>query len=210
MCYTDVNTKVICSGNNAGGIVGENYGATIIACDNHANVTGASNVGGIVGYTRDYHHNKDGYIVACRSYEDATITADGNVGGIAGFTLADSQHTNTYMHIVACASFSEIAGTNNGCIIGMINHRQHTAGCVAVKNGATTLYGKGAPTTESDVEDAILYDNFSQTTEEDLKDLNAAIKHYNGKNPPAEAKCDYHWGIDSVNNSPVLFVGSPE
>ena len=213
MCYTDVNTKVTCSGNNAGGIVGENYGGTIIACDNHADVTGLSDVGGIVGYTRDYHHNKDGYIVACRSYEDATITADGNVGGIAGFTLADKNHTNTYMHIVACASFSKIVGAENakkGCIIGMINHRQHTAGCVAVKNGATKLYGSGAPTTDSSIVDAILYDNFNDTKQTDIDSLNAAIKHYNGKNPPAEAKCDYHWGIDSVNNSPVLFGGSPE
>lgn len=211
MCQTDEYTEVNCSGDNAGGIVGYNYGATIIACDNHANVTGASNVGGIVGYTRDYHHNKDGYIVACRSYEDATITATeskGNVGGIAGFTLADSQHTNTYMHIVACASFSKIVGAENakkGCIIGMINHRQHTAGCVAVKNGAEKLYGSGTPTTDSKVKDAILYDNFNDTKQADIDSLNMAIMHYNGKNPPAEAKCNYHWGIDSVNNSPVLF-----
>ena len=206
MCQTDEYTEVNCSGDNAGGIVGYNYGATIIACDNHADVTGASNVGGIVGYTRDYHHNKDGYIVACRSYEDATITAAGNVGGIAGYTLADKNHTNTYMHIVACASFSEITGAKKGCIIGVINHKQHTAGCVAVKNGATTLYGEGAPTTDSVVEDAILYDDFSDTTQEDLDKLNEAITHYNENNPPAEAKCNYHWGIDSGNNSPVLFV----
>ena len=211
MCQTDDNTKVNCSGDNAGGIVGENYGATIIACDNHADVTGLSSVGGIVGYTRDYHHNKDGYIVACRSYEDATITADGYVGGIAGCTLADSQHTNTYMHIVACASFSKIVGDDGykGCIIGMINHRQHTAGCVAVKNGATTLYGKGAPTTDSIAEDAILYDNFNDTNQTDIDSLNAAIDHYNSKNPPAEAKCDYHWGSGSGNNSPVLLDGAP-
>ncbi len=207
MCQTDEYTEVNCSGDNAGGIVGYNYGATIIACDNHADVTGASSVGGIVGYTRDYHHNKDGYIVACRSYEDATITADGNVGGIAGFTLADSQHTNTYMHIVACASFSKIVGAENakkGCIIGMISHRQHTAGCVAVNNGAEKLYGSGAPTTDSSVVDAILYDNFNDTKQTDIDSLNEAIDHYNENNPPAEAKCNYRWVIDSVNNSPVL------
>ena len=214
MCYTDANTEVTCSGNSVGGIVGYNYGATIIACDNHADVTGLSSVGGIVGYTRDYYNNKDGYIVACRSYEDATITAtrsDGFVGGIAGWTLADDDnHQNTYMHIVACASFSEIAGYYKGCIIGKVDHRQHTAGCVAVKNGATKLYGLGAPTTEAGVTTAILYNNFNETNQTDIDLLNAAIKHYNSNNPPTEAECNYHWGIDNVNNSPVLFIGSPE
>ena len=211
MCQTDVNTEVTCSGDNAGGIVGYNYGGTIIACDNHADVTGLSSVGGIVGYTRDYHHNKDGYIVACRSYADATLIAtDGYVGGIAGFTLADNQHTNTYMHIVACGSFSKVEGKTKGCIIGRINHGQHTAGCVAVKNGADKISGVGNPTTEAGVTTAILYNNFNETNQDDIDLLlNAAIKHYNSNNPPAEAECNYHWGIDSVDNSPVLFSGSP-
>ena len=89
------------------------------------------------------------------------------------------------------------------------NHKQHTAGCVAVKNGAEKLYGSGTPTTEAGVTTAILYNNFSETNQTDIDLLNAAIKHYNDNNPPVEAKCDYHWGIDNVNNSPVLFVGAP-
>ena len=202
-CVTDVNTKVVGTSTNIGGIVGNNYGATIINCHNYADVTGKSSVGGIVGYTRDYHHNKDGYIVACTTYPEASITAkNGIAGGIAGYTLADNQHTNTYMHIVACTSLSHISGSTAGCIIGQINHGQHTAGCVAVKNGATKLYGKGAPTTESNVEDAILYDAVGSATLADIDALNHAIDHYNGTTPPAESECTYRWAL--VNGFPVL------
>ena len=202
-CVTDVNTKVVGTSTNIGGIVGNNYGATIINCHNYADVTGKSSVGGIVGYTRDYHHNKDGYIVACTTYPEASIVAtNGTVGGIAGYTLADNQHTNTYMHIVACTSLSHISGSTAGCIIGTINHGQHTAACVAVKNGATKLYGKGTPTTESDVEDAILYDAVGSATQADIDALNHAIDHYNGTTPPAESVCTYRWAL--VNGFPVL------
>ena len=202
-CIVDANTTVTGSRDNIGGIVGYNYGATIIDCENYADVTGNSSVGGIVGYTRDYHHNKDGYIVACTTYPEATIKAtNGRAGGIAGYTLADNQHTNTFMHIVACTSLSEIVGTTCGCIIGNITHGQHTAGCVAVKNGANVLYGSGTPTTESHVEDAILYDAATGATQEDVDALNAAIAHYNGLTPPAEAYCNYTWTLE--NNFPVL------
>lgn len=202
-CSADANTSVNCSGSNAGGIVGYNYGATIIDCENYADVTGVSEIGGIVGYTRDYHHNYDGYVVACITYPEATITAtNGNAGGIAGYTLADNQHTNTYMHITACTSLSQVVGKTRGCIIGRIHHGQHTAGCVAVKNGAEQLYGAGLPTTESHVEDAILYDNMNGATQADIDALNDAIAHYNSMTPPNEARCDYRWAL--VNGFPVL------
>ena len=205
-CSTDVETEVICSGSNAGGIVGNNYGATIYNCKNYADVTGVSNVGGIVGYTRDYHHNADGYIVACTTYPEATITATGGkdsyAGGIAGHTLADNQHTNTYMHIVACTSLSKVVGNTIGCIIGDIDHGQHTAGCVAVKNGATKLYGKNKPTTESHITDAILYDAVGDATQADVDALNDAIEHYNNLNPPTHAICNFTWTL--VNGFPVL------
>ena len=202
-CSNDVNTKVVGTSDNVGGIVGNNYGATIINCHNYADVTGKSSVGGIAGYTRDYHHNKDGYIVACTTYPEATITAkNGNAGGIAGSTLADNQHTNTYMHIVACTSLSNIVGKTQGCIIGYINHGQHTAACVAVKNGATVLYGKNKPTTESGVKDAILYDAVGEATQADVDALNHAIDHYNGTTPSAESVCTYRWVL--VDGFPVL------
>ena len=202
-CSNDVNTKVVGTSDNVGGIVGMNYGATIINCHNYADVTGRSYVGGIAGYTRDYHHNKDGYIVACTTYPQASIVAtNGAVGGIAGITLADNQHTNTYMHIVACTSLSYVSGNTAGCIIGTISHGQHTAACVAVKNGATKLYGKGKPTTESDVKDAILYDAVGSATQADIDALNHAIDHYNGTTPSAESVCTYRWAL--VNGFPVL------
>ena len=106
------------------------------------------------------------------------------------------------MHIVACTSLSNISGKTMGCIIGNISHRQHTAACVAVKNGATKLYGSGNPTTEAGVEDAILYNEANDATQADVDALNAAIAHYNGSNPPAEAVCDFEWAL--VNGFPVL------
>ena len=202
-CSNNVNTKVVGTSDSVGGIVGHNYGATIINCHNYADVTGKSSVGGIVGYTRDYHHNKDGYIVACTTYPEAIITAkNGYAGGIAGYTLSDNGHANTYMHIVACTSLSNIVGKTKGCIIGQISNGQHTAGCVAVKNGATELYGKNKPTTESGVKDAILYDAVGSATQADVDALNHAIDHYNETTPPAESVCTYRWTL--VDGFPVL------
>lgn len=207
-CSNDANTKVVATGDNVGGIVGTNYAGTIYNCQNYADVTGRSSVGGIAGYTRDYYDNKDGYIIACTSYSDATITATkekGYIGGIAGSTLADNLHTNTYAHIVACASFSEVVGgaeSKKGAIIGMILQDQHTVGCVAIKNGVTDLYGSGKPTTDSGIKDAILYDAAYGATQSDVDALNAAITHYNGKNPPSEAYCNFTWAL--VNGFPVL------
>ena len=202
-CSTDAATQVTASSDSVGGIVGNNYGATIYNCENYADVTGVSSVGGIVGYTRDYHHNADGYIVACTTYPEATITAtNGEAGGIAGYTLADNQHTNTYMHIVACTSLSKVVGKTSGCIIGRIHHGQHTAGCVAVKNGATALYGYSKPTTESHIKDAILYDAVGDATQADVDALNAAIAHYKNLNPPTHAICNFTWTL--VNGFPVL------
>ncbi|MBO7285093.1 MAG: hypothetical protein J6U69_00660 [Alistipes sp.] len=205
-CTVDANTTVASSGDNIGGIVGTNYGGTVIDCENRADVTGNSSVGGIVGYSRDYHHNKDGYIVACTTYPEATIKAtkatNGKAGGIAGGVMTDNGHSNTYMHVVACTSFSKIEGATKGCIAGSISGKQHTASCVAVKNGANVLYGNGKPTTESDVEDAILYDAATDASQADVDALNAAIAHFNELNPPAEAVCNYTWTLE--NNFPVL------
>ena len=202
-CTVDANTTVSSNGERAGGIVGTNYGATIIGCENYADVTGNTYVGGIAGYTRDYHHNKDGYIVACTTYPEATIKAkNGKAGGIAGGVMTDNGHSNTYMHVIACTSFSKIEGATKGCIAGSISGKQHTASCVAVKNGATKLYGNGSPTTESHVEDAILYDAATGATQADVDALNAAIAHFNNLNPPTEAYCNYTWTLE--NNFPVL------
>ena len=116
--------------------------------------------------------------------------------------MTDNSHSNTYMHIVACTSLSKVEGTTIGSLIGYISGKQHTASCVAVKNGATKLYGNGSPTTESHVEDAILYDATTGATQADVDALNAAIAHFNNLNPPTEAYCNYTWTLE--NNFPVL------
>ncbi len=186
-CSTDANTTITGT-NNAGGIVGYNYGATIIECNNYADVTGNETVGGICGYSRDYHHNKDGFIVACTSYESATITATKHVGGIVGYTLADNQHTNTYMPIVACTSLSEIAstGTSKGCIDGRVDHNTRFIACVALKNGATEIVGKGS----GEIVESYLYNAGEAGTDAQVAAMNAAIAEFNAK-APEEAKCNH-------------------
>ena len=186
-CSTDANTTVTGT-YNAGGIVGYNYGATIIECKNYADVTGNETVGGICGYSRDYHHNKDGFIVACTSYESATITATKHVGGIVGYTLADNQHTNTYMPIVACTSLSEIAstGTSKGCIDGGVKHNTRFIACVALKNGATKIVGSGS----GEIVESYLYNAGEAGTDAQVAAMNVAIAEFNAK-APEEAKCNH-------------------
>ena len=191
-CSTDANTTVTSTGPNAGGIVGYNYGATIIECKNYADVTGDKYVGGICGYSRDYHHNKDGFIVACTSYESATITATQYyVGGIVGSTLADNQHTNTYMPIVACTSLSEIASTGTkGCIVGLVTHKTRMIACVALKNGATNIVGSGS----GEIVESYLYDAGVAGTDAQVAAMNAEIADYNNY-APEEAKCNHKFVV---------------
>ena len=194
-CSTDANTTVTGT-NNAGGIVGYNYGATIIECKNYADVTGDETVGGICGYSRDYHHNKDGFIVACTSYESATITATKHVGGIVGYTLADNQHTNTYMPIVACTSLSEIAstGTSKGCIVGWVNHKTRMIACVALKNGANNIANTRIPNDGYEVIMSNLYNAGEAGTDAQVAAMNAAIAEFNAQ-APEEAKCNHKFVV---------------
>lgn len=77
------NATVEGKGENAGGIVGKNFGTETSNCENHGTVKGVKNVGGIAG-SLDW-----GMISNVQNY--ATVEASGeNCGGIVGYMISYS------------------------------------------------------------------------------------------------------------------------
>lgn len=200
-CSTDASTKIIATGNSAGGICGENNGAVIVNCVNNADVTGKSNVGGIVGYCRDYWADKndpngtvaDAYVIACSSTAEAQLTAtDGCVGGIMGQGLADvSNHKYTWNFAVACHSASDLSGTDCGSIVGDINTRTKIVGCWAVKkDNVNNLVGSHSSNVVN--EKSGHYTAANEITEEIVNEMNTAISGFNSTNAE-QIKCEYKW-----------------
>ena len=194
---TIVSSTVTVSGSTVGGICGRNYGAVLENCINSANVTGKTEVGGIVGYTRDYFHDADGYVIACGSTADATITAtNGNAGGIAGVSLKDNAHANTLSSIVACYSASTISAKTPGTIIGSATNAT-IIGSWALTNGAEKLSGHNNPVSLG----SFNYDSAADVTAADVDAMNAAIANFN--NEGREVQCNRTWSWTN-GNMPVL------
>lgn len=191
----DAATKVIGSDNSVGGIVGNNYGAIVVDCENYADVTGKSHVAGICGYSRDYHHDADCYIIGCKSYADATITAtgsDGTVAGIVGYNMTDGNHSNTTAPVVACTSQSQIVGGRRYII--SYNSNGKSIACYGVKNGSNSI-------SNSNIEASYAYDANGVATDAEINAMNAAIATYN-TTAPAEAQCNHTWSANG--GLPVL------
>ena len=166
-------------------------------CVNSANVTGKTEVGGIVGYTRDYFHDADGYVIACGSTADATITAtNGNAGGITGISLKDNAHANTLSSIVACYSASTISAKTPGTIIGSATNAT-IIGSWALTNGAEKLSGHNNPVSLG----SFNYDSAADVTAADVDAMNAAIANFN--NEGREVQCNRTWSWTN-GNMPVL------
>ena len=173
-CTTDESTTV--KGQSVvGGIVGMNYGCIVGQCVNNAQVSATGDyAGGIVGYHRSYTTKTDGYIIACRSTNKATITSR-YAGGIAGYVLHDKNHLYTRSWIVGCASESTITGTtNSGGIIGNASNATISS-CWALQNGTTKLVGKGSATNIA----SYMYSNATDATQADVDAMNAAIEAFN-------------------------------
>ena len=173
-CTTDENTTVK-GQSEVGGIVGMNYGCIVGQCVNNAQVSATGDyAGGIVGYHRSYTTKTDGYIIACRSTNKATITSR-YAGGIAGYVLHDKNHLYTRSWIVGCASESTITGTtNSGGIIGSASNATISS-CWALQNGTTKLVGKGSATNIA----SYMYSNATDATQADVDAMNAAIEAFN-------------------------------
>ncbi|MBE6206888.1 MAG: hypothetical protein E7133_07480 [Rikenellaceae bacterium] len=189
-CSTDENTTVTATENTAGGIVGYNYGAVVRDCVNKADVTGKSEVGGIAGYARDYHHTQqNGYIISCSS-EGATLTATASspaIGGICGRALHDySSHPNAHMFIVGCYSTSTIVAPRaniHGSILGSTqNNQDDVIACLAV-TPLTKVVGNGiASATSKNVASE------ADITTADIEALNNAIDAYNTTHAEGESR----------------------
>jgi hypothetical protein len=173
-CTTDENTTVK-GASSIGGIVGMNYGCIVGQCINNAQVSATGDyAGGIVGYHRSYTTKTDGYIIACRSTDKATIKSK-YAGGVAGYVLHDSNHLYAKSWIVGCVSESTISGTtNSGGIIGNANNATIVS-CWAVKKGTSTLVGKGSATNNA----SYMYNNATDATQADIDAMNTAIEAFN-------------------------------
>ena len=95
-----------------GGIVGiADYDVKIVECENHANITGNSYVGGIFGWIMNAP-TADGYIQKCSNFANIRCTGKyaGGIGGhLNGGTIAD------------CANYGDIKGTYIGGIVGFVS-----------------------------------------------------------------------------------------
>ena len=83
-CYVTGTVSATGTYSSAGGVVGYNYGGTVQYCYSTCNVSGISNVGGVVG-TNDGTTAKPGTVQNCYSTGNVSVTGTtGIVGGVAG------------------------------------------------------------------------------------------------------------------------------
>lgn len=108
-----------------GGIVGiADYDVKIVECENYANITGNSYVGGIFGCIMNAP-TADGYIQKCSNFANIRCTGK-YAGGIGG-------HLNGGT-IAACANYGDIEGTYIGGIVGFVSQDY---GSTCLKNSFT-------------------------------------------------------------------------
>jgi len=173
---------------SVGGVVGSNYGGTILNCYNTGTVVGGDPVGGVVG------SNYGGTILNC--YNTGTVSGEKYVGGVVGYNSSAGTVTNCY-YLLECAKDGDnIAqfGIGNGTqgfatadTAGMttgMEAEQFTSGMVTyylnggVTNGTQAFYqtvGTGLPTFRGNTvyygyfsctEDAVaIYTNDSRASE---------------------------------------------
>lgn len=189
-CSVDAATTVT-GKSETGGIVGFNYGSIILHCNNAADINGTSCVGGIVGYSRDYHHNRSGYIIACGN----TGTVKGTssiVGGIVGQNLRDNNHTGSEAGVIACwSTAASVTGTSyRGLLVGQNTYTDLIYGSWAVKTSAlSALLGN------RDYTACYAFDSLSEITQTEVDAMNAAIADYNSTRAGQQSYCPYTWSL---------------
>ena len=170
-CTTDKNTRIVGTGSNIGGIVGQAYGSMTINCHNKANISGNGYVGGVAGYFRDYCNGQYGFIVNCTS-TDCTINSTGaRVGGIAGYAMEGHDGS---AWIVGCYSNSTIECTKSyvGSIVGYLNGTNKILGNYAISTGKVSGYGSAGNNSFSFASEADI-------TSQDIAKMNEGIAEYN-------------------------------
>ena len=136
-CFNNININ---ANTDVGGIIGKNYGSTILnidQCCNLGNIKGLTNVGGIVG--TNYNTDKDAKKNITNCYNTGNITSTDLVsntpitGGIVGHNALNSDGENI---IKNCYSIGKITGnyeTNTGGIVGK-NSTGTIINCYYLKN----------------------------------------------------------------------------
>lgn len=201
-CTTDKNTLVKGTGSQVGGICGENNGALVINCGNDADVVGVNHVAGVCGISREYNTDVNGYLIACRSSEYATVTAtNGSAGGVVGYTVIDLNHNKTGFAeavVIGCYSLSTISASKGGVILSTSNH-SIIRSCWGAMIGVTTA-GPGTKYA------AYAFADESAITQEAIDDMNKIIDEYNALvGTSYEYDCPYQWSW-TEGSWPVLVL----
>lgn len=93
----------------AGGLIAESSGSNIINCYNTANISGSSNIGGVVGYAFD-----NTSFLGC--HNAGTVSGGSTVGGIVGHLGTSNSNSTT---IISCYNTGAVSGKSYiGGVIG--------------------------------------------------------------------------------------------
>ena len=195
-CSVDA-TSTVTGVNYVGGISGNNYGSIMKKCYNAATVTGASCVGGLAGESRDYHHYKDGWMIACHN-EGTIIATSSVVGGIMGQSFEGSGHVDSESYMVACWSTAPTADYNN-VVVGNCERAESHYGSWGLKTEASQN-----PLEAGTYTACYAFDSAASITQADIDAMNAAIDEYNtGRTPEDPTYCPYKWTW-TAGSLPVL------
>ena len=195
-CSVDA-TSTVTGVNYVGGISGNNYGSIMKKCYNAATVTGASCVGGLAGESRDYHHYKDGWMIACHN-EGTIIATSSAVGGIMGQSFEGSGHVDSESYMVACWSTAPTADYHN-VVVGNCERAESHYGSWGLKTKASQT-----PLKEGTYTACYAFDSAASITQADIDAMNAAIDEYNtGRTPEDPTYCPYKWTW-TAGSLPVL------
>ena len=195
-CSVDA-TSTVTGVNYVGGISGNNYGSIMKKCYNAATVTGANCVGGLAGESRDYHHYKDGWMIACHN-EGTIIATSSAVGGIMGQSFEGSGHVDSESYMVACWSTAPTADYNN-VLVGSCDRAESHYGSWGLKTEASQNPLKAGTYTA-----CYAFDSAASITQADIDAMNAAIDEYNtGRTSEDPTYCPYKWTW-TAGSLPVL------
>lgn len=195
-CSVDA-TSTVTGVNYVGGISGNNYGSIMKKCYNAATVTGTSCVGGLAGESRDYHHYKDGWMIACHN-EGTIIATSSAVGGIMGQSFEGSGHVDSESYMVACWSTAPTADYNN-VLVGSCDRAESHYGSWGLKTEASQN-----PLEAGTYKACYAFDSAASITQADIDAMNAAIDEYNtGRTSEDPTYCPYKWTW-TAGSLPVL------
>ena len=193
-CTADADSKVKGRG-NVGGIAGINYGGIMINCRNAATVEGQGYVGGVVGYTRDYHNYKSGYVIACGN--EGKVSGNSTVGSITGNSLKDNNHVESVSAVVACWSTAEEGSYPYLLVSNCVNAVNY--GSWGIKTQPSQSVIKNGKNTA-----CYAFDSAASITQEQVDAMNAAIDTFNAGKTSADAEyCPYKWSW-TAGSLPVL------